>query len=280
MPMKLQVAKLEELMTSFYTLTNIKIVIFDENYDEIISYPKNHCELCALMQSHEKTKIQCIKSNIYSFETCKKTKELLIYHCHAGLVEATSPLLNNGVIIGYIMFGQITDNKNKYEFINKVSQICEKYNLLDTDYIRAIKNVKYKNHKQIRSSAKILEACTYYLLLNQLVFVEKEYFINQLDEFIDSNISRDISINSLCQEFNLSRTKIYSLSSSLLSVGIAEYIKDKRIEKAKNLLKSSNFTITEISGMVGFPDYNYFCRVFKKQTGIPAKSYRQSSTLL
>ncbi len=94
-------------MTSFYTLTNIKIVIFDECYHEIIAYPKENSKLCTLMQSGDKTKHKCIKSNIEAFETCKKTKQLLIYNCHAGLVEATAPLLDNGLIIGYIMFGQI-----------------------------------------------------------------------------------------------------------------------------------------------------------------------------
>ena len=57
-------------------------------------------------------------------------------------------------------------------------------------------------------------------------------------------------------------------------MGIAAYIKKLRMEKAKELLKQTDLTISQVAAQTGFSDYNYFCRVFKKETGIPAKKYR------
>ena len=67
---------------------------------------------------------------------------------------------------------------------------------------------------------------------------------------------------------------IYSSCEKYLGTGIAQYVKSLRLEKAKELLKSTDLTVSVISEKVGFADYNYFCRVFKQETGLSAKKYR------
>ena len=62
-----------------------------------------------------------------------------------------------------------------------------------------------------------------------------------------------------------------------MSVGIAEHIKNLRIEEAKRLLAETDLPVSRIADRVGFTDYNYFCRVFKRETGMPAKKYRLRS---
>lgn len=55
---------------------------------------------------------------------------------------------------------------------------------------------------------------------------------------------------------------------------IAKFILNIRIEKAQELLTTTNLSVTEISEKVGFCDYNYFCRVFRKYNGISPQKYR------
>ena len=57
--------------------------------------------------------------------------------------------------------------------------------------------------------------------------------------------------------------------------GIAAYIKMRRLEKAKDLLQYGTDPVSSISQQVGFPDYNYFHRVFKQYAGVSAKQYRK-----
>jgi len=274
MQLNLNSEKLKELMRDFYILTNIKIVVFDNLYNEILAYPEAHSEFCRIMHSNEHTRQFCLRSNADSFEQCKRSGELIVYKCHAGLIEATAPLKDNGVIIGYIMFGQITDVKNKEKLFNDIVKNYEKYDLKDSNILNYISKIKYKSTEQILAAAKILETCTYYVLLNQLVSLQKERFINKLDSFIDENITEEISVKTLCQEFNVTRTKLYETAKNNLGIGIAEYIKNKRIDLAKNLLSKTEKSITEISQAAGFDDYNYFCKVFKKETGMTARKFR------
>lgn len=60
-------------------------------------------------------------------------------------------------------------------------------------------------------------------------------------------------------------TPLYALCNQYISGGIASYIKTKRLAKARELLSSTDMTIVDISQEVGFSDYNYFLKSFKKQ---------------
>lgn len=50
-----------------------------------------------------------MESDRSSFHQCKTERRLIIYRCHAGLIEAVVPLIDNHIVIGYLMFGQISD---------------------------------------------------------------------------------------------------------------------------------------------------------------------------
>ena len=56
-----------------------------------------------------------------------------------------------------------------------------------------------------------------------------------------------------------------------------EYLNELRIEKSRSLLLNSDLSITEISAMLGFNDQSYFCKIFKRITGVTPDRYRKRS---
>lgn len=275
--MEFDVEKLQELLRDFYILTQIKIVVFDAQYNELIAYPTEHCAFCRLMQSLPETRNKCRESNVQAFEECRKNQKLIVYHCHAGLVEATAPLKDNGVTIGYIMFGQITDIVNRAAFTGRITDMCRDYGLVDEIGIMTIEKsfeVGYHSNEQIQATAKILEACTYYVLLNQLISKQKERFVYHLNQYIETHLNEVISTAAICAEFGVNRTRLYSLCGQHLGEGLAEYVKMRRLMAARELLVQTGLPVAEISERIGFSDYNYFCRVFKKEAGLSARKYR------
>lgn len=272
----INIESINDVLKSFYIVTKMRIVIFDVNYNKILSYPESDCTFCRLLQTNPKTKMLCVQSNTNSFINCKKTKNTAIYKCHAGLIEATAPLIDdNGLIHGYAMFGQISPNETR----EKIKKNLENY-LIEND-INYEKNdsklfdVNIRNNDQIIATSNLLEMCTKYLILRNYINYQKESFIDRLNKYIDSHLSENLEIQILMDEFKMSRNALYEASKEYFDIGIAEYIKKRRIIHAKNLLISTNNKIITISSIVGFNDYNYFCRVFKKEVGIPAKKYRK-----
>jgi len=52
------------------------------------------------------------------------------------------------------------------------------------------------------------------------------------------------------------------------------YALQLKIDKAKELLLSTGRSVKEVAGEVGFDDPNYFCRIFRKKTGVPPSRFR------
>jgi len=59
-------------------------------------------------------------------------------------------------------------------------------------------------------------------------------------------------------------------------MSIARYIIKKRIDESKSLLQEGTLSLPEIADEVGFSDYNYFSRAFKKEVGITPHRYKNS----
>ena len=164
MSLKFNTDELTDLMKNFYTLTGIRIVLFDEKYNEIFAYPAECSPFCHHMRKDPNFYTMCCQSDKISFETCKKSGCLTMYTCHAGLIEATYPIRNDGSIIGYIMFGQVSDSKEKEIFRQNLLELSKKYSE-NTEIDELVKKVKFKTQKQLVAASKILEACTSYILL-------------------------------------------------------------------------------------------------------------------
>ena len=192
------------------------------------------------------------------------------------MIETTAPIVDNGTVIGYIMFGQITDNPDTAEVSENLKEAVLSLNRHGKLPDKGIYKATYKTAEQIRAAAKILETCTLYVLLKDMIKLQRETFINNLNRFLLDHLSEDLSIDRLTAEFSISKTKLYDSCNKHLPTGIAEHIKLLRIEEAKKYLRETNLTVHEISDKVGFSDYNYFCRVFKKTVGMPALKYRKS----
>ena len=275
MDLKFNKSKIEELMRSFYTLTGIRFVLFDADFKEIAFYPKEKCDFCRLMNSVQKTRSKCRHSNRRAFLKCSAEDSPIIYKCHAGLVEAVIPLHENENIIGYLMFGQITDKPDKSAIYEKLDYLENSCGINSAALKEGVSEISYKTKEEIYAAANIMEACTSYIIYKELIIPENSKLINAAKAYIDGHLSEDIRIETLCSELQIGRTKLYEIFRKELNIGVSKYILKRRMHRAKKLLKTTELSVTEISQAVGFSDYNYFSKVFKKIYGRSPKSYRK-----
>jgi YesN/AraC family two-component response regulator len=274
MNLNLEAEQIEMLMKSFYTLTGIRFVLFDTDFHEIISYPKENCEFCQIMKNCSKTKRKCNYADRRSFEKSEKTNSVHIYKCHAGLVEATIPLYENEKNIGYLMFGQITDNLDKSNIYNKTDEFVNKYSINREALENSIEKITYKSIEEIEAAVKIMEACTSYIIYKELITPNNNKILESAKSYIESHLSDDIAIEDICKQLGIGRTRLYEIFRKELNIGISKYILRRRLHNAKKLLKTTELSIPQIAFKVGFSDYNYFSRVYKKHYGKSPKNYR------
>ena len=269
-------AELLKLMQDFYTLTGIRINLFDEHYEELFFYPQKEKTLCFCLRQNPSFDERCRESDARAFAHCKKTGQVHIFKCHAGLFEATAPITENGHIIGYMMFGQVTDTKNKEVFFDQMTELCRSYGV-EGDMSAAIKKIKYRNDTQLRAAARILDAYVHYVQLKEIVHPSGQLLIDSIDRFIDTHIGEEITVERICEEFDISRTRLYDIIRPYTKGGIASYIRRKRLAYAKHLILSTSLSIAEVADAAGFSDYNYFLRIFKQSYGISCGKLRKKT---
>jgi len=200
---------------------------------------------------------------------------LYIYKCHAGLTEIVTPIRNGNLVIGYLMFGQVIDSNDKDEYWEKVYDRCVGYDADMDKLYKAYTAIQTIKNEQLRAASTILEACAGYLWQERTIVLKEDNLIIRIDEYINENISDDLSAAALCDRFSISRSRLYRYANEYYGCGIEQMTRHIRLEKAKDLLETTNLPISEVAYRVGYGDYNYFIKVFKKETGITPVKYRK-----
>lgn len=100
------------------------------------------------------------------------------------------------------------------------------------------------------------------------------YQIRAALEYIDKNYFKEITTKQLAQMVCLNTSYFSAIFSKHLETGCMEYIGKIRIEKAKELLNTTEYKIFEISSAIGYNNTYYFDRVFKHETGMTPVEYR------
>ena len=217
----LKLPKLRELMQGFHTLTGLKIVLFDAEYREVLACPETQGPFCRLLRSYPASRALCDASNVQSFRRCRKSGELTIYRCHAGLLEATAPIADHGVVRGYVMFGQITDQADHADFIAGLVERLRALGVEETQARAAVGGIRSVGAERIHAAAQIMEACVCYLLRYDLVAFRKGRLTQRIDDFIGDHLAEDLSPQRLCGEFHLSRSNLYRLFTDHVGDSVA-----------------------------------------------------------
>ena len=95
-------------------------------------------------------------------------------------------------------------------------------------------------------------------------------------QYLDEHYAELLSASFLASRCYLSKDYFCHLFKKETGLSYIEYINRLRIEKSKELLYTSNLSITEIATRIGFDNSSYFCRVFKKYTGLSPTEARNS----
>ncbi len=103
-------------------------------------------------------------------------------------------------------------------------------------------------------------------------------FMQKINALIKVNLEdENFDTNTLCKAMSLSRTQLFRRVKSLIKEAPANHIKTMRLQKAKELLETSDCTISEIVFKTGFQTVSHFSKIFKNQYGIPPSVYRNNS---
>ncbi len=211
------------------------------------------------------------------------SREMLENFLRTGTYEEAEPFMEG-------VFGSIGENNlNSYVFLTYLSmdlyftmvrflkemgrrtdEIDEKFGDINT----LVKN-------QVRADEARAYLTSY---LKELIHLrdhntQKRYgkILREAVSYIDENYDReDISLNKVAETVGLSQNHFSSIFSQEMGMTFIEYLISRRMEKAKELLRTTQMRSSEVAYKVGYKDPHYFSATFKKIQGMTPREYRTS----
>lgn len=109
--------------------------------------------------------------------------------------------------------------------------------------------------------------------LNQRLETESKP-IRLAKQYIQEHLNENITLESVASSIHYNSVYLCTLFKKVTGVNFIDYVTENRINKAKALLKDTQFNIGEVSLKVGYKDARYFSKKFKEMIGITPQMYR------
>lgn len=271
--------KIEAMLVDFSRSTGLTVSFCDLSYQIIASglFERGFCPIIKSSKYYDK---ECVMSDHVHFLDAEQKKSSIKYICHAGLTEIITPLLYENTLFGFTILGQFISEENFQSNETHLHALAKKFDLDYQCLLQEYQKLPVLSSQQITSAINILHSCIQSLMYNQRIRLQNDILPQHLKEYILENLSSPLTVDHLCKKFFLSTKKLYSVFDTTFHMTVKDFILTERIHLAKKLLTSSDNSLTEISEKVGFNDYSYFIRIFKKRTGLSPLKYRKTSEIL
>ena len=262
--------KIETALGHFTKATGINVQFLKSDFSSLgVVYSANG--YCECVHSSEKGRNGCIKSDEELLMRCKASRKPETHVCHAGLVDVAVPIILDGDIAGYLILGQMKENKpfgdlEKYlkDLSLDTEMMAERYEALTTfDPLR------------IESIVSISEMLAKYLLLENSLKPQFGFSVQTAVDYITENLAEPLSVENIARKCGVSKNTLYRSFADETGMTVGEYITQKRVEKAENLLISTDMSVEQIANETGFATAAYFGALFKKLNGISPLKFRK-----
>lgn len=269
--------KLETLISDFYISTGIAITLYDASENVVTKSPVfSGC--CTCIREKEACVNSCDRSNWAHMKLAAKQKSAHSYTCHAGLMETITPILYEGVVIAYLQIGQFRDAEQVYSSSDRVREAARRYGYSEETLLRMYESLPVVSKEKLRALLNITNILIRSFWEDGLILRHRSMLSVKISQYIESRIVEKIYIDEICEAFAISKFSLYTLFREEFHTTVNDYILEKRMELACRLLQQKqDWNITQIAAACGFTDYNYFIRVFKKQTGLTPLRYRRNA---
>ncbi|MEE1013598.1 MAG: PocR ligand-binding domain-containing protein [Clostridia bacterium] len=281
MIIKYDISKIKAFLSDFHNMTGLTISFWDAEMNQLAFTPQEMPSFCRLIKSISAGKKRCLVCDKKLLVECSKKLVPISSKCHAGLVDTAMPVIYNEQILAFILFGQTKDSTlSPQETENLLLHLSKDLNLPHSALTDAYSPLKTLLPHVIQSTANILHAATIQLFAGKTIDMTDNKLIAAINEYLINNIQNPLSIPILCEEFQISKNRLYALWKKHFNITIGDYILQLRMKKAKNLLTNDDEKINQICIKVGIPDYNYFSKLFKSYYGFSPREYRKRFPLI
>lgn len=214
------------------------------------------------------------------------TEEFLFYQAVAtGNVEAVRKNCEQGRFVeseGVGILSRNTVTNLKYHFVittAMITRLCRQHGMeleqafrLSDFYIQKLDDIHSVEGVHLLHDEMVIDFTEKMRRLHRADTNSRH--INDCKEYIYSHIKERITIEDLADEFGVSASYLSRLFKQQTGVSVSAYIREQKIEVAKNLLRFSDYSMIDIANRLSFSSQSHFIQQFRESVGMTPKKYR------
>ena len=232
------------------------------------------CKYCAIAKSTTKGGKTCLRCKMLANTKAIRTKEPFGGYCLYGLYEIAYPVISDGTVVAIVYVGNAVIDKKKSE--ERIRRTCKRTLVNPHRLISELDSCE-----QLDSPDELFgigELVADYLKwlydLTPKSKHEMHWLVYLMKRHADELHQGDVSLSELAKTYQKNEKYLGRLFKKEMGISYNEYKQDKKLEKAKRLLRKSDDKIINIALECGFNNISYFNRSFQKKYGCTPSEYR------
>jgi len=235
---------------------------------------KSH-ELCKCIPSE-----LCRKSHVFGARQSVEFGGSHTFICPAGMAHFSSPIIQEGALIGAIISGHFLLNEPDIYLIKYLMKYVEDEKVIkdfvmdvevyDQTRLFALVSVLRSLSAELSDGSKITKKEKLPL---EFLEVKHMHSIHQVINYMKGHYMEKITLVEAAKTVHFSPQYLSKIFKDETGYTFKQYLNMIRIENSKKLLKEGDLSLMDICYLVGFSDQSHFSRTFKKISGMSPKKY-------
>lgn len=186
------------------------------------------------------------------------------------LPEYLQDILSHILKYGSVIFESVVDNKEELYMIKRKEYPAFLEHML-INYLEILL-LEIMNINTMAISNISIDSCN----ATEKGIVKNSEFVLSVKHYLMNHLCESIKIPDICETLNCSKTFLHVSFKKETGYSVMEYLTSLRIEKAKELIRTTNLNMSQIADQLGFCNISYFSNSFKKCTGMNPSEYSKS----
>ena len=264
--------KVGTALRDFYNATGIDMELLLADFAPADPTRPRNCHYCNLVQSSAGGKKACHCSDVTLLEACKASGKVQMQSCHAGLLDVAIPIIYEGVIMGYLIFGRMKSGTDFAPYKTYLAGL----GLNTQEAEAAFVEIPFFDEIKIRSVSNIATLLVKYILLENLLKPNRGS-IERAQAYIRQHLAEPLSIQDIARGTGISKSVLYKDFHRHFGLTPGAFVNSCRVEASLPLLRDTTRSMEDISHQVGFSSASRYSKVFKQHKGISPLQYRKAS---
>ncbi len=259
---------LKELEMVFYKTTGMVFSYSDlESEGDFEFFPaQGRVAFCKIIQSAPGGRKRCFQSDSRGTRKTREKGRPSIYRCHAGLIDATVPLIVEGEFIGTLLTGQVITETPNEKYFNRIIEKTKGLKV-DLDKLRkAYFELKVFPKETLQAAVQLISFIANYIIERENILILQKKLIGQQKRIIYEERERE-RLKRKIEEIAV----FLKLENQEADTGYRQKI----VEKVKSFIQKNYSHQTRLKGIakICLLSPNYLCSLFKEEAGLTLHQY-------